>query len=122
MRLGELNKELFSLLGMFEVTTDNYGQLVIYTGLRRKDTSDNPELVEYVGDHSQKCPTCDEPYEVEVEDGEDCLECQASNNQLSELSPIAVNPHPRCGVCNRTFTATGYRCAVCSAIQRDCKE
>jgi hypothetical protein len=92
MKLSELNKELFFLLdNRFEVCRDNDGQLVIYTGLRDKDTSDDPELVEFVGDHSQRCPTCGEPYEVEVEDGEDCLNCQAVEKEEEddiEICPV----------------------------------
>jgi len=42
---------------------DNDGQTVYYVDERE--------------DHSERCDSCGEPFEVQVEDGEPCLECQA---------------------------------------------
>jgi hypothetical protein len=47
----------------FGSETDNSGQSVIYL--------DDGE------DDSDRCDSCGEPFEVEVEDGADCLVCQA---------------------------------------------
>ena len=42
---------------------DNDGQSVIYLG-------------DALEDYSDRCGNCGEPYEVQVPDGEDCMECQ----------------------------------------------
>ena len=54
---------------------DNDGQTVIYL-------DDAP-------DHSERCPSCGEPYEVEVEDGADCLECVAGREDPDDDPYIA---------------------------------
>lgn len=51
--------------------------IVEYVKLRYGCEKDNDgQSVIYLGD-TPVCPSCEEPYEVEVEDGEDCLVCQA---------------------------------------------
>lgn len=39
-------------------------------------------------DYSERCPTCGEPIEIGVEDGEDCLECQADTLHTNEFEII----------------------------------
>ena len=68
---------------------DNDGQSVIYLDdapaecghMAFKDDCPSCEYLR-TGDHSDKCPSCGELYEVEVEDGEDCLECQAEEKEV----------------------------------------
>lgn len=57
----------------FDAQKDNDGQTVIYL-------DDTP-------DHSDRCPSCGEPFEVEVEDGADCLECVAGREDPDEYNP-----------------------------------
>lgn len=53
----------------YDAQKDNYGQTVIYLG-------DAPE-----------CPSCGELYEVEVEDGAECLECQSGDDRNEDWIP-----------------------------------
>lgn len=70
---------------------DNDGQTVIYVGfdaISPEDDADFPILdVEEQTegeDYSDRCPSCNEPFEVQVEDGDDCLECVAGREDPDE--------------------------------------
>ncbi len=66
---------------------DNGGQTVIYlddapsfTCAQCHPDEEHPDVDycdECVSDYSERCHSCGEPFEIQVEDGEACLECQA---------------------------------------------
>lgn len=50
--------------------------IVEYVKLRYGCEKDNDEQSVIYLDDAPVCPSCGEPFEVQVEDGEDCFECQ----------------------------------------------
>lgn len=59
----------------YDAQKDNDGQTVIYL-------DDAP-------DGSDRCPNCGEPFTVQVEDGDDCLECVAGREDPDECGHMA---------------------------------
>lgn len=56
MRLSELNTFAYNEFSGCEVLTDDYGQIIIYTGLMRdpKDSGHDPELVDFEEEEPEK--------------------------------------------------------------------
>lgn len=66
----------------------------VFRQIRADGAPDYP-IMEYVknrydtpgacADHSDRCPNCGEPFTVQVEDGDDCLECVAGREDPDEI-------------------------------------
>lgn len=69
--IEELEEALEEILGSgFQIETDNHGQIIIYTGLRRDD--DDGSLVEFEGDDDEdEDPDFDPDFEPLEEEDED---------------------------------------------------
>ena len=61
MRLSELNKDAWNSFPDCEVLSDDYGQIIIYTGLMRdpKDSGHDPELVDFEDIDHDDVPVCE---------------------------------------------------------------
>lgn len=92
-KLADLKRIIDAVMPHAEVAFDSCGQIVIYTNLsvgaddalRCFEVPDGKDHLYGISGEDLKdlprftdgCPSCGKPYGIEVEDGEECLECQA---------------------------------------------
>lgn len=72
---------------------DNDGQTVFYVDEAPFPILDVEEQTEGE-DFSERCPSCGEPFEVQVEDGADCLNCVAGREDPDEYIRFQGGPGP----------------------------